>query len=599
MLDRTSVDVASSDLAGKQIGARRIVLCISGRRDHGRHAVAGGAALSAGGFGLVDAVLLGLFALTLPWTVIGFWNSAIGLLIMRFAADPVAAVMPAAARVRGDEPITASTAILLCIRNEAPERTIRSLVPMLDGLAASGAADRFHLYVLSDTGDPAIAAEEERAFASLVAQWRDRLAITYRRREREHRLQGRQHPRFLRTLGSDVRFRRRARCRQHHDGRRHPAHGADHAGRSRSSASCRASSSGCRRPAPLPACSSSACGSACAPIPSGQRWWQGDCGPYWGHNAVIRLAPFIAHCQLPPLHDEGGAERHILSHDQIEAALMRRAGYDVRVLRARTWAGRRTRRACRNSSAATCAGAKAICNTGRSCRCPGLTAVSRYHLAFAILMFLGSPAWMGLLIVGTLALAFSPSPAAFIQPDAGLALFVLTLTMWFAPKIATAIDVLMRPQMWKAFGGIRMFISNVVLETIFFTLLCPIMWFGHTIFMSGLPFGRGIGWIGQTRDDHVVPWSEAVHDLWPHTLLGLGAIAVLAATHPAAIPYALFLAGGPALSIPLAVLTANPRLGLAMVRFGIGRLPEETDPPAELRALSLPAMAAATPPPPR
>ena len=60
----------------------------------------------------------------------------------------------------------------------------------------------------------------------------------------------------------------------------------------------------------------------------GSAWWQGDCGPYWGHNAIIRIAPFIAHCHLPPRPD--GTDN--LSHDQLEALLMRRAGYEVRVL---------------------------------------------------------------------------------------------------------------------------------------------------------------------------------------------------------------------------------------------------------------------------
>src|SRR5204862_7051276 len=64
------------------------------------------------------------------------------------------------------------------------------------------------------------------------------------------------------------------------------------------------------------------------PYTLGSAWWQGDCGPYWGHNAILRLAPFIAHCHIPPRPD--GTQ--ILSHDQIEAVLMRRAGYEVRVL---------------------------------------------------------------------------------------------------------------------------------------------------------------------------------------------------------------------------------------------------------------------------
>lgn len=123
-------------------------------------------ALSPGGIGVIDIVLLVLFAMTLPWMVAGFWNAMIGFLIMRFSDDPIAAVVPITGQLRGDEPITASTAILLCIRNELPDRMIRNLEPMLAGLAVSGSGDRFHLYVLSDTGDFDIAARKRRASIS-------------------------------------------------------------------------------------------------------------------------------------------------------------------------------------------------------------------------------------------------------------------------------------------------------------------------------------------------------------------------------------------------------------------------------------------------
>src|SRR5262249_60287150 len=104
-----------------------------------------------GVFGPGVRVLVGLFAVALPWYVIGFWNAAIGFLIMRFARDPGAAVTPVVDRVRGDEPITASTAVLLCIRNEPPERIVRMLEPMMKGLAARGAGERFHAYVPTHT----------------------------------------------------------------------------------------------------------------------------------------------------------------------------------------------------------------------------------------------------------------------------------------------------------------------------------------------------------------------------------------------------------------------------------------------------------------
>jgi membrane glycosyltransferase len=207
-------------------------------------------------------------------------------------------------------------------------------------------------------------------------------------------------------------------------------------------------------------------------------------------------------------------------------------------------------------------------------------------------MFLGSPAWMGLLVLGTLAVAIQ-GPANFIRPDAGTALFIVTLIMWFAPKIATVIDVISRPALREKFGGAGRFILSTITETIFFLMLSPIMWFGHTVFLAGLVLGRRLGWTGQARDDHSVPWSDAARQLWPHTLLGWSCIVTLAFSVPAAIPYALFIAGGPALSIPLAVITSWPSVGRALMRAGIGALPEENAPPAALRALALPAIEAA------
>ena len=139
-------------------------------------------ALSGNGFDALDGIILTLFAITLPWSVIGFWNAIIGFLLMRFSRDPIVSVLPAAGRVRGDEPIASSTAILVCIRNEGPERVVRNLEPMIGGLVATAFADRFHVYILSDTNDAAIAASEEKQFGALAAAWQGRLAITYRRR---------------------------------------------------------------------------------------------------------------------------------------------------------------------------------------------------------------------------------------------------------------------------------------------------------------------------------------------------------------------------------------------------------------------------------
>ena len=577
------------DSTGNDIFGRRMLFAVLfGGTMAGSLALAA-LALAPGGFGIIDIILLALFAVTLPWMVAGFWNAVIGFVIMRFSADPIAAVIPAAARSHGDEPVTASTAILLCIRNELPERMIRNLEPMLAGLDAAGFGECFHLYVLSDTSDAEIAANEEACFAALISHWRDRVAITYRRRAvntgykagniREFcDRSGSKHD-FAVTLDADSLMTADAVLRLVRIMQADPSLGILQGlivGLPSTSAFARVFQFGMRL--------------GMRSYTIGSAWWQGDCGPYWGHNAVLRLKPFIAHCALPVLSRDGTEDRHILSHDQIEAVLIRRAGYDVRVLPQEDlgWEEnpptllefiRRDLRWCQGNM-----------QYWRFLSLPGLKPVSRYQLVLAILMFIGSPAWIGLLVLGTLAIAFSDTPASFIRADAGTALFVCVLVMWFSPKIASAIDILMRPELRCGFGGTGMFIINYVIETVYSILLCPILWFGHTIFLTGLLFGHEIGWIGQTRDDHAVPFTLALHNLWPHTLLGCAALGLLVVTQPTAVPYALLLAGGPALAIPFAMMTAWPLLGGFAARIGIGRLPEETARPAVLMALALPAI---------
>jgi membrane glycosyltransferase len=596
VLERSPPQVTQADLAENDIFGRRALFAVLFATTMAGSLALAAFALTPGGFGMIDITLLLLFAATLPWMVAGFWNAVIGFLIMRFSADPIAAVMPAAARIRGDEPVTASTAILLCTRNELPDRIIRNLEPMLAGLDANGFGERFHLYLLSDTNDAEIADKEEACFAALISRWRDRIAITYRRRAvntgykagniREFcERWGRQHD-FAVTLDADSLMTADAVLRLVRIMQADPKLGILQGlvvGLPSTSVFARVFQFGMRL--------------GMRSYTIGSAWWQGDCGPYWGHNAAIRLLPFIAHCTLPVLSRDGAEDRHILSHDQIEAVLMRSAGYDVRVLPQEDlgWEEnpptllefiRRDLRWCQGNM-----------QYWRFLSLPGLKPVSRYQLLLAILMFIGSPAWIGLLVLGTLAVAFSDTPASFIRADAGMALFVCVLVMWFAPKIASAIDILMHPQLRRGFGGAGLFIINYVIETVYSILLCPILWFGHTIFLTGLLFGREIGWIGQTRDDHAVPFTLALHNLWPHTLLGCGALGLLAETQPAAIPYVLFLAAGPALAIPFAIVTAWPLLGHLAARAGIGRLPEETARPAVLLALALPAIESTGPVP--
>ena len=553
-------------------------------------------ALTPGGFGILDLAALFLFAVTLPWMVAGFCNAVIGFIIMRFSADPVTSVLPAAGLIRDDEPVTASTAVLLCVRNELPLRIIRNLEPMLEGIHASGYGERFHVYLLSDTSDADLVVREEALFSELIASWRGRIAITYRRRTvnvgfkagniREFCERWGSRHEFVVTLDADSFMPADAIIRLVRIMQVDPRLGILQGlivGLPSTNLFARIFQFGMRL--------------GMRSYTIGSAWWQSDCGPYWGHNAVLRLEPFIKHCQLPLLSGGGEEERHILSHDQIEAALMRSAGYHVRVVPREDlgWEEnpptllefmRRDLRWCQGNM-----------QYWRFLLLPNLRPVSRYQLVLAILMFIGSPAWIGLLALATIALVRCDDPSAIMHADAGSALLAWVLVMWFSPKIAGALDVMLTPAERRAFGGAVRFTVNFLIETVYSIILCPILWISHTIFLFGLLFNREISWMVQVRDDHAVPLKLVLRDLWPQTLVGCVALGLVLASQPWALPYILLLAGGPALAAPFAMVTAWPALGGLATRMGIGRVPEETATPEDLLELALPAIKSESQPP--
>jgi len=533
--------------------------------------------------------LLALFALTLPWMVVGFWNAIIGLLLCQLSTNPTAAVLPSEMDITDTEPLTCSTAILLCIRNETPERLERNLDTMLKGLVVPGIGEHFHIYVLSDTNDVAVAAQEQACFEAMKQRWLNQIAITYRCRDNNTGYKagniedfcqrwGDQHD-FAITLDADSFMTSGAIVRLVRMMQANPRLGILQGlvvGLPSTSAFTRLFQYGMRL--------------GMRSYTMGSAWWQSDCGPYWGHNAVIRLAPFIEHCGLPVLKMRNGGTRHILSHDQIEAVLMRRAGFDVRVFpqEDESWEENPTtlseyiRRDLR-----WCEGNLQYVHL---LTLPKLKLMSRYQLTLAIFMFLGSPAWIALMLLCTLIASFSTPSTSVVDGDLALSLLVLTLVMWYLPKIAGALDVLLRKEERQRFGGGGRFALSLTLELLFSILMTPITWLNHTMFMAGLLMGRKGGWTGQTRDDHSVPLSDAVKQFWPHTLLGLVLSITLYTTHPTLLPYGMIFFSGLLLAIPIAVFTSQPWLGRLMMQRRLLSLPEEIAPPEALLALHLKAL---------
>ncbi len=339
---------------------------------------------------VLDVVMLILFALTLPWNVIGFWNAFLGFLIMRFARDPVGLVTPVATEVKDDAPITGSTAIVLTIRNEHPDRVFRNLGRMMEALIERGVGDRFHAYLLSDTNRDDIAAEEEDGTRALEARFAGRMAVTYRRRTSNEGFKagnvrdflerfGDKHD-FALTLDADSIMSADAILRLVRTIEADPKLGIVQSlvvGLPSTSFFARVFQFGMRL--------------GMRSYTIGNAWWQADCGPYWGHNAILRIQPFRDHGELPPIPGRGPLSGPILSHDQVEAVLMRKAGFEVRVLPVEdgSWEEnpttfpeffRRDLRWCQgNMQYWALLGMK------------GIAPVSRYQFVFAITMFLGSP----------------------------------------------------------------------------------------------------------------------------------------------------------------------------------------------------------------
>ncbi|MBA4612581.1 glucans biosynthesis glucosyltransferase MdoH [Stappia taiwanensis] len=545
--------------------------------------------LAGNGIGWGEGLMIACFVATLPWTVIGFWNAVIGFLVMRLSRDPVESVCPIAPG-NASRTGSASTAILSCIRNEDVDQVAVNLDAMAADLHQAGRCEGFSIYVLSDTDQPEIAAREEAVFAALHDRWTGHIDIFYRRRSDNSGFKAGNIRDFCERWGAghdyalvldadsfmaapailDLVARMDA----------NPRLGILQTlvvGMPTVSAFARIFQFGMRL--------------GMRSYTLGSAWWQGECGPYWGHNAILRLAPFAEHCHLPELPGKGPLAGTILSHDQVEAVLMRRAGYEVRVIPRETESFeenppnllefiRRDLRWCQGNLQYL-----------KLLRMPGLYPLSRLQLLLAILMFTSAPAWLAFMATGAALAALNSGEMVQINAAAGLALFATILTMIFAPKIVTVIDILARRELRTAYGGGVRVVVSALTEIVFSALLAPVMAIAVSLFIAGLPFGRAIGWGAQVRETKGLPLGLCASKLWPQTLFGVSGIAFAAWLSPVLIWPLLPVVLGPALAVPLCMVLSRRDVGELALATRLWRLPEETVPPTCLLPLRLPAHA--------
>ena len=315
-------------------------------------------------------------------------------------------------------------------------------------------------------------------------------------------------------------------------------------------------------------------------------------GNYWGHNAIIRVRAFMAHCGLPKLPGKPPFGGEIMSHDFVEAAFLRRAGWEVWM--APDLGGsfeepppsisdflKRDRRWCQGNLQHL-----------RIVFALGLKMPSRLHLVMGIMSYLSSPLWLLLLIVSAAEMmSLRPHPAAVftstwvggIQPSLPLALshtvdlvplVLATMAALFGPKLLAVALLARDGESLRAHGGLFAVLRGVLAESIFSTLLAPVVMLQHSWFVFNILAGIATGWGAQQRQDRALPIGFVVRGFAAHTLVGVGAAAVLYGT--GAFGWFVPLLAGMLLAIPLVWLTSSLALGERLRRAGWFLVPSET-----------------------
>ena len=496
-------------------------------------------------------------------------------------------------------PVDAPTAIVMPVFNEDTSRIMEGLRVIYRSLEATGQLDAFDFFILSDTTSPNRWIEEESAWVALTRQLGARGRMFYRKRRVNLNKKAGNLADFCRRWGKRYRYMvvldadsimtgdaivKLVRLMERNSGAGiiqtvpRLVNGETMFARLQQFAS--------RLYGPV--------------FAAGLNYWQQSEANYWGHNAIIRVAPFIEHCSLPDLPGVEPFGGRILSHDYVEAALMRRAGWSV-------WLA-----VDLDGSYEECPG-NLIDFAKRDRRwlqgnlqhawlltARGLHAANRLHLALGILAYLASPLWLAFLIVSSViawryaATGLSPLPvdsfARYLHLGfhaQALLLLFGTLGLLFFPKVLAILDLARRPGAAAGFGGWARVIAGAVTETAIFTLIAPVLMLFHSKFIVLTLTGRGVAWVAQRRGTDGDPeWREAILTHAGHTATGLGWGAFALWVNPAFAGWLSPILLGLITSIPVSLVTGQNAAGQFVRRLKFFLTPEETSPPPELTRLA-------------
>ena len=528
-------------------------------------------------------IQLALFVMLFGWVTAGFVTALMGFWV-QWRPDPHALSLAAARRqvLRKN----ARTAIIMPICNEPAGPVFSGLRATCESLFESEAADLFDVYVLSDTYDTLMHEQELEAFHALRQQLGERCRLYYRQRKLRTRRKAGNVADFCRRWGKNYRYMVVLDADSVMTGesitmlvRLMEAH----------------PKAGIIQTAPR------ACGVetlhariqqfagrvAGRLFTAGMQYWQLGESHYWGHNAIIRIEPFMKHCALAKLPGHGGLSGEILSHDFVEAALMRRAGYYTWLITDLEGSYeqqpsnlmeelQRDRRWCQGN----------LMNF-RLINEPGFQPVHRAMLFTGAMAYVSAPLWLAFLLVSLGLRLLEPHvSSAGLFPWLGMSstlelLWAFTLTLLFLPRFLAVIAIIGHGEQ-TSYGGTLALIKSALMEAVLSALQAPIRMIAHTLFVVTALTGLNLEWKSPMREAHSILWGDAWRRFMPMmAFVASGMIATFHTHHDAL--WWLLPVGLPLLfAAPLTVLTSESRWGL-ILRYRQWLLtPEERITPAVL-----------------
>jgi membrane glycosyltransferase len=537
-----------------------------------------------------EVSLLLLFVVGFCWLALSFWSAIGGFLSLMRHWQCRGLAMPAADD--SHKALEGRTAVLMPIHNEDPAQVFAGLQAIYESLQSAGALEAFEFFILSDSTEPDAWIAEEAAWRLLCRQVQGEGRIFYRKRRRNTAHKAGNIADFCKRWGTrydhmivldaDSLMTAEALIALVGLMNANPRVGLIQApptivhaetlfGRLQQFAS--------RLYGPV-----FTAGTAL--------WHQGD-GNYWGHNAIIRTAAFAAHCGLPILPGRKPFGGHIMSHDFVEAAMLRRAGWQIWMVPGIGGSyeqtpptliehAKRDRRWCQGNL-----------QHMRVLPARGLHPLSRLHLFTGIMCYLASPLWLAFLAAGIAffawRIAHPPSYfAAYVtlfptwpRFDASVAigLAILVFAMLLAPRLLGVVFALANPERRAGFGGVGRLTASFFIELLLSTLLAPVQMLLQSGFVASILAGRTAGWGSQRRDGEAIGWAEGWSRLGWQCVAGVGLTIFVARAASDLIWWLAPLLAGLTLAVPLTVLTTRRSLAAVFARLGLLLTPEETAPP--------------------